>query len=508
MDGQTRRGFLRAGAAGTAAAGGAAGAQGRTGEECGSVWQRPPKQQGNNLNLVLLVSDTFRADNLACYGSKWVECPELNRLAEESVIFEDAYPEGMPTIPIRRTLMTGRRILPFYYHRQHEPVQLPGWHELYNEDVTLSETLREAGYLCALHADIPHMQRPGKNFHRGYHHYEWVRGHEADSYATAPRKMQDFSALYPAAYMELPEIRESLPRFLNQYIANRERWRQLGESLVELTAKNAMAWLRQNHQQAPFFLHVEAFDPHEPWDPPRSFLEKYLRDPSGHEWPEPPYADVTVPPEGVKRMRANYAGEASSVDYWFGRILETLRDLKLTDNTLIMFLADHGALLGEQGQFLKGPARLRTQVTHIPLLVRLPRREMAGRRVKGFVQIPDLMPTLLGRLGLKPPSRCTGADIWPLATGQTHSLKEYVVQAYGWIAAVRTPEWNYTRAWRPAKLPQPFAPQLYDCRRDPEELVNVAEKYPEEAKKLSAMLDEYMASGEALTRGSFHERAA
>ena len=264
MSRSTRRGFLRAGAAGAAVAGGPAEAQERAGEACGSVWQRPPKQQGNNLNLVLLVSDTFRADNLACYGSKWVECQELNRLAEESIIFEDAYPEGMPTIPIRRTLMTGRRILPFHYYRQHEPVQLPGWHELYNEDVTFSETLREAGYVCALHADIPHMQRPGKNFHRGYHHYEWVRGHEADSYATAPRRMQDFSALYPAAYMQLPEMRESLPRFLNQYVANRERWRQLGESLVELTARNAIRWVRENHGEAPFFLHVEAFDPHEP----------------------------------------------------------------------------------------------------------------------------------------------------------------------------------------------------------------------------------------------------
>ena len=211
--------------------------------------------------------------------------------------------------------------------------------------------------------------------------------------------------------------------------------------------------------------------------------------------------------DGVKRMRANYAGEASCVDYWFGRILETLRDLKLTDNTVIVFLADHGALLGEQGQFLKGPERLRTQVTHIPLLVRLPRKEMAGKRVKGFVQIPDLMPTLLGRLGLKPPARSTGADFWPLVTGQTRSLRGHVVQAYGWIAAVRTPEWNYTRAWRPEKLPKPFAQQLYDCRRDPDELTNVAEKYPDEAKKLSAMLEEYMASGEAITRGSFHERA-
>src|SRR5438105_3536036 len=85
----------------------------------GSHWERPLKQRGNNLNVILLVSDTFRADNLAAYGSQWVETPNLNRLAEESVIFEDAYPEGMPTIPIRRTLYTGRRIAPTRLIYQH-----------------------------------------------------------------------------------------------------------------------------------------------------------------------------------------------------------------------------------------------------------------------------------------------------------------------------------------------------------------------------------------------------
>jgi hypothetical protein len=113
--------------------------------ESGAHWQRPPKQQGNNLNVIILVSDTFRADNLAGYSSEWVETPNLNKFAKQSILFADAYPEGMPSIPTRRTLYTGRRIVPTYYYFQPEPVQLPGWHHLYNEDVTLSETLREAG---------------------------------------------------------------------------------------------------------------------------------------------------------------------------------------------------------------------------------------------------------------------------------------------------------------------------------------------------------------------------
>ncbi len=284
QDKPSRRRFLKQTSAIAAASGWTAGSSeaGRPETDsgaCGGIWERPPKQTGNNLNLILLVSDTFRADNLECHGSKWVECPNLNSFARESIVFEDAYPEGMPTIPIRRTLMTGRRILPFHYYRQHEPVQLPGWHELYYEDVTLSEVLHEAGYITALIADLPHMQRPGKNFHRGYQYYEWIRGQEIDYYGAAPHGFPDFGDMFPESYMNMPELGGlRFKEFLRQYKVNRERWLKEGDSLVEQVSKKASRWLRENYNQRPFFLHVEAFDPHEPWDPPRQFLERYMPD--------------------------------------------------------------------------------------------------------------------------------------------------------------------------------------------------------------------------------------
>ena len=147
-----------------------------------------------------------------------------------------------------------------------------------------------------------------------------------------------------------------------------------------------------------FFLHVESFDPYEPWDPRLYFVEEYLKNPGPHSWPEPPYQKI--------------------VDYWFGKILETTAELGLLDNTVIVFLSDHGVLLGEQGQFMKGEDRIRTQVTHVPLLIRLPGKQYAGKRVLGSVQHPDIVPTLLGRLNLKGSSRITGEDRWPYVTGE------------------------------------------------------------------------------------------
>ncbi len=504
----SRRNFLKT-AAGAAAAGVDArsahtGQEARPADNCGSVWERPPKQQGNNLNLIVIVSDTFRRDNLECYGSKWIECPNLGKFAKDAVIFEDFYPEGMPTIVIRRNLCTGRRVVPCYYYRQqNDPVQLPGWHDLYNEDSTLSETLLEAGYITTLISDVPHQQRPGRNFHRGFHVYQWIRGQEIDSYGTSPHKLLDVSDMVPDDYLaKFP----ALHSFLSQYKANRELWKQEGESLVQIVAQTAIRWLKANFEQRPFYLHVEAFDPHEPWDPPRRFLEKYLPNATGPSYIEPPYATVPLAEDIKRRFRANYAAEVSCVDFWIGNLLDIVGELGLLDNSIVVFLSDHGTMLGEQGQFVKGPEKLRGQVTHIPLLIRMPGKQYAGKRVSGFIQITDVMPTLLHLLGLKSPSRVTGTNFRPLVTGETRSMRDYVVQTYGWIGAVRTQEWNYSHSWKPEAPQAPYSPQLYNLEKDPEELTNVADKYPDVVRQLSAKLKEYIASGESITRGSFYEK--
>ena len=188
-------------------------------------------------------------------------------------------------------------------------------------------------------------------------------------------------------------------------------------------------------------------------------------------------------------------------------MLDTVSQLGLLENTVIVFLSDHGTLLNEQGQWTKGPEKLRTQVTHIPLILHVPGSEHAGKRVAGLVQIPDLVPTLLGRLNLKPAPRVTGEDLWPLVTGQSTPHRDHVVSAFGYIASVRTPEWNYSAVWNKEKYKGSYKPQLYNSKHDPHELQDVADQYPTVAKDLQAKLERYIASGWDITRGSFNERA-
>jgi arylsulfatase A-like enzyme len=180
----------------------------------------------------------------------------------------------------------------------------------------------------------------------------------------------------------------------------------------------------------------------------------------------------------------------------------------LFDNTIIVFASDHGALLGEQGQFVKGPDRIRTQVTHVPLLVRLPGKQYAGKRVSGFVQHSDIVPTLLGRLNLKGSPRITGEDLWPYVTGEKTNQRDHVVSAFGYVAAVRTQEWNYSAIWNHEKFKGHYEPQLYDRRKDPKELVDVAAQNPAVTRELQTKLEQYISSGWDITYGSFNEREA
>ena len=128
--------------------------------------------------------------------------------------------------------------------------------------------------------------------------------------------------------------------------------------------------------------------------------------------------------------------------------------------------------------------------------------------MSGFVQIQDIMPSLLGLLGLRSPSRVTGQDFWPMVTGETSSIRDHVVQGYGWIGAVRTPEWNCSAVWNPEKYEDDYAPQLYNTEKDADELTSVADKYPDVVADLRKKMDEYIAAGEGLTKGHFHGQLA
>jgi arylsulfatase A-like enzyme len=444
------------------------------------------------MNLVLICTDTFRWDYLGCYGNEWVETPNLDALARESALFEQAFAEGLPTLPARRVLVTGRRIVPMEYHAQHsDKVNLPGWHPLYFEDVTLAEHLYDQDYATCMVTDVYHMMKPGKNFHRGMEYWYWVRGVEDDRYNW--RDLDRIKDVWPrvTSWNGGPQD----PRhWLVQHINGRVQWEDEGDTFSGRVMTQAMDWVEGYPADRPFFMWIDMFDPHEPWDPPLEYGRKYHKDFDPYKSAFPPSTRERMSDEEFELIKAGYAGECTLVDAWIGRFIDKLEQQDLLDDTIIVFTSDHGGMMGEQGEIHKSANRLRNQVTQVPLIIRHPDGEAAGTRVGGFVQHQDVMPTVLSMMGEEIPERCNGTNIWPLAVEGRDSEVEQIITAFGWHASVRNSRWNYVAPWTevPEGGPHYARVELYDLQADPEELVNVIDEHPEVAAEMQQWLESYI----------------
>jgi len=453
------------------------------------------------VNLVMLVSDTFRWDYLGASGNDWIETPNLDRLAGESVRYTRAFGEGLPTIQARRVILTGRPIFPFRYRPQlGDSVQMHGWHPLYDEDVTVAEHLQQHGFVTCMVTDVYHMMKPGKNFHRGFDCWHWIRGQENDAFALRDReRVADLAARLPAS------ANPDRISWVVQHLINRSQWQNDAETSVGQVGAKTADWIRDYTLDAPFFIYLDCFDPHEPWDPPLEDGRRYKADFNGIDGILPAWEAAALTDEEFANAKAAYAGEVTLVDRWIGQVLTALRETGRYDDTLILFTSDHGTMMGEQGEVHKREDRVRNQVTQVPLLIRHPDGTGAGQTVDAFVQHQDLVPTLLALLGIEPNERMTGANVWPV--GNTPPERDTIVSGFGHFASVRTRKWNYVTPW--TELPEGREPrhELYDLDADPEELTNVIDRHPDVVQRLREHLSAHIRAMAPLTDGRFQSAA-
>lgn len=458
-------------------------------------------QPGGRLNLIHIGVDTWGTNWLGCYGAQQIRTPAVDKLARRSAVFADMYPEVLPTIPCRRSIYTGRRIFPADLIQQpDDQVKIRGWHQMYAEDVTISETLKASGYTTAIVSDLYHQFKPDKNFHRGFDSWEWIRGQESDRLASGPKR-----SINVQDYLHRTQPAGARGGVM-QYLLNRRKWKTEDDWLAARVFRRAGEWLEDNvEENQPFYLHIESFSPHEFWDPPERFYREYMKsDYRGPRLISPPQVTKDMSPVEVEHVRALYAGLAAFVDHCISGFLEKAEAMGLMKNTVIVFVADHGTMMGERGQLHKGENRIRTQVTHVPLAIYHPQKQWDGRRVRGFVQHTDIMPTVLDLLGVKIPSRVTGENLATLLEKREDSRRDTIVTGWGEHAAIRNPEWLYITRWSPGP---PFE-ELYDVRKDPEELKNVAESHPAVVKQLRDELKRSIDGGWEVTRGTFSRKLA
>jgi len=362
------------------------------------------------LNVIQIVSDTFRRDFLGCYGNNWIHTEHIDELAKDSLVFDKAYIASFPTIPHRHDLFTGRYTFTYSV-----------WAPLPRDEIILSHLLRQAGYTTMLIADTYHMIKDGFYYDRGFDGWWWIRGQEFDRYMTHPTK----------------EPLERKKILTDQYLRNVSMRRFESDYFVAQTMTAAEKWLELNYDQHKnFFLHIDTFDPHEPWDPPRWYAEMY--DP---KWkgsivpgvaygPNRPVAASELTEDELNHLRALYAGEVTLVDRWVGKLLQKIEDLGLYEDTAVIFTSDHGTYLGEHNWIGKTPI-LYEEVAHIPLIIRMPdSKGKIQKRFQDLVQPPDLMPTILELAGVQAPNTIQGKSLLPLIQGEEKWEREIALSAW------------------------------------------------------------------------------
>jgi arylsulfatase A-like enzyme len=447
-------------------------------------WNGLAASRDGRHNVVLIMLDTLRADHLGCYGNAGMRTPGIDELAAGGARFTRVFPEALPTIPTRRSMLTGRRACPFH---DWEPWAglgaTPGWSPIAPGTPTLATELAARGYRTACATDNPFLgfastYRP---FRRGFDRFAAVHGQTPRGDPPADIGVREARRLIPRSRWDEMGHIDDMRRYL---AANGGRGDDVDESETSTGRTFAAAqWMaRRMLTERPFFLMVDAFDPHEPWAAPSRYLDMYRE--SGDE-DLPPIGDVgytpveDLTPTELRRVRLAYKATLSMVDNQVGKLLDTLEYLGLADNTVVLLVSDHGFHLGERDWIGKSAWRLTPELIQVPMIVRDPEGRGAGTTSDWFANTHDIAPTLLSLAGARRSRAFEGADLAPLLDGRLPAeQRDFTYGGYSNHSFVRDDDWamvtNNERT----------GAQLYDLRNDPGELVDVSRRRPDVVERL------------------------
>lgn len=422
------------------------------------------------MNVVIIVLDSLRPDKVGCYGSA-VQTPVLDRFAAEGVLLERCYAEFPNTIPARTALVSGT------YTFTNRP-----WKELEPGDAHVAEIFRDAGYRTVAFSDTPFNN--GAHMDRGFD--EFV--HFPMGKCLPPIDDQPFVAWDDAFFP--PGFPEKEYLFYPKTKTNRATcMKKFGKYLPELMTDAIEQWLGQ-HREERFFLWMDSFNPHEPWDAPEPYRSMYgpARGFAGRYLPMPMGPEMDwVRPGDLEHIHALANACATETDHYVGRVLDKLTELGLAEDTLVVLLSDHGVPLGEHGSIRKFNYPLYEELSHTVCLWRWPGKLPAGARVAGLTENLDLLPTLLAAAGIEPPFPPDGINLLPLLRGEVGRVREELfLGAFNYNAGVITDDgWKFIdhRGEKPD--------ELYCLPEDPLEQRDVIAEHCDLAAELYHRLYEF-----------------
>ena len=445
-------------------------------------------------NLVLIVGDDHRNEAYGAYGGKLARTPNLDRMAASGARFDRAYANSPMCTPSRQSFLTGR-----YPHAVGVTLLR---HALGEEAYTLAERLREAGYRTGAFGKMHFNsnRRHGFEVHR-------TPGEFRNKYGERPgdRPLPQGLDVLPA----WRPFKDPARIWLNGF------YRPLGRYDDEMAgtwyARQAVAFM-EAHRDEPFFVQVGFHEPHSPFWFPVEFANRY--DPKQMPVPTPGPEDAGQIPEVFADLAhddkqgiiASYLTSVAFLDLNVGRVLTAIEELGLAENTLVVYLGDHGYHLGEHGRFEKHCFYERA--VRAPLVVSFPGRIRPGTSSKALVEFVDIVPTVLDYLGVPfvrsepPPHDLHGFSLRPLIEGKVGRVRDAVFSEYQHTeeSMVRTERYKLiyrtskaaTDWYKPVEPPEGRGVKLFDLRADAEEMHNVATD-PANAQIVSALLDRLVA---------------
>ncbi len=399
--GLTRRDLFRAGA-GLAMGGALAQARGpRTAQARTPANGKP--------NILFIMDDQHRGDCIGADGNPHIYTPNLDALARDGALFRSAYSSTPTCKPARAALLTGMNpwnhgLLGYARLAPEYPVEMP-------------RLLREAGYYTY---SIGKLHWRPQRLQRGFHRTvldesgrEYSDGFRSDYrswfWSVAPTRDPDATGIGWNSYRAGPY---ALPEELHPTV-----W----------TADVAVNFLREYDRTEPFFLKVSFARPHSPYDPPKRLWDRYedAELPPAHigDWADRyeqrSGGDDTIwhgdlGPEQVRRSRQGYYGAVTHIDEQIGRIVETLDERGMLENTLIIFLSDHGDMTGDHHMWRKSYAYEAS--ARVPMILRWPEGLVSGERgqvLRQPVELRDVLPTFLDAAGVSE-DRCDGRSLLDL----------------------------------------------------------------------------------------------
>lgn len=383
----------------------------------------------NTPNLLFLYTDEQAFDTLACYGNDWIEMPNLNALASESVVFEKAYVTQPVCTPSRSTLLTGQWPHTNGCIRNNEPLKA--------ETQCLPEMLPEGAYVTG-HYGKWHL---GDEIFCQHGFDEWAN--YEDNYVNYYSEGRDRNAR--TRYHQYLVEQGYVPDVAKRNVFGRGFAARLPEEHGKpcWIADRSIDFI-ERHGDRPFALYVNFLEPHMPFFGPRddqydpdaidlpanhqalpdeSFPAKYIEK-SNRKTPEAYPSREERSEKDWRILRARYYGLCSLVDTHAGRILDSLKARGLWDNTIIVFTSDHGDMMGAHGQTAKGV--MYEEAVRVPMLIKMPgQKEM--KRVKGPMSHIDVMPTIVDLMNPPASEQLEGKSLRPVMESASPRLEEAVV---------------------------------------------------------------------------------